>query len=80
MRLSRRVMSLERRAACSGICATCAGRGWPAVKIVNAPDDPDCPVKRADGCPSCGKAWPITWLGLGEAPTVQEVRAFWEGI
>ena len=80
MRLSRRVQSLERRAACTGVCSICAGRGWPAVKIAGAPGDHECPVKRPGGCPSCGKAWPITWIGLGEAPSIEEVRGFWERI
>lgn len=79
MRLSSRVRSLERRVA-GNTCPACGGKGAPAVKIVNAPDDPDCPSDIPGGCRRCGKAWPITWIGLGDAPTAQEVRAFWERI
>ena len=81
MRLTRRVKSLETKAASSTGCPVCRGEGWPAVMVANAPPGSMPPGWRT-GCRMCGRITTdqITWIGIGDNPTARQVRDFREAI
>lgn len=81
MRLTRRIRSMEQRAACGTGCTLCRGAGWPAVMIAGAPPEAR-PETWPVGCRRCRRVNmdAVTWIGLGANPTVQEARTFLEAI
>lgn len=79
MRLTRRIHSLERRAASGTGCPVCKGAGWPTVRVAGAPPEarPRCwPA----GCRSCGRVMLTSWISIGPSPTAEEARAFMEAV
>jgi hypothetical protein len=81
MRLTRRVISLEKRAASGTGCTLCRGEGWPTVLIAGAPLEAR-PENWPVGCRACGKVdfEMTTWLGLGPQPTAAAACALLEAI